>query len=73
VRGGETHPDPFDVRGRQVVGVVAHPFGSGAVDGEDLQAVGITVDESQDRNLKLVTNLTREEGGQEGREGGGGG
>lgn len=57
-RNRAPHPNPFDVRSGQVVGVVAHPFGSGAVDGEDLEAIGIAVNESQDWNLKLVSNLT---------------
>jgi hypothetical protein len=40
-----------------VVRVVAHAFGSRAIDREDFQAIGIAVYESQDRYLKLVADL----------------
>jgi hypothetical protein len=53
------HPDPFNVRGGEVIGIVTHPFGTRAVDREDLEPIGIAIDQRKDRDLQLVSNLER--------------
>jgi hypothetical protein len=56
-----TYPEPLDVSGGEVVGVVGHLLGAAAVDREDLEAVRVGVHQGQHRNLQLVTDLAQEQ------------